>query len=160
MSATDLTNDGLFFLICLLTVLLVLFIVQVIRTPLPLARAAEQPVLNLPEPPPPAPAAPAPPPALPVRRPQAPAFPAGEPAVNGHSGNGAYSARHASPYAPVSRPKVTGGPPWGPAPMPPHLDGQESLSAGHPARLPSGRSAGPAQRHAPARAAAGPAAVM
>jgi hypothetical protein len=48
--------------------LLVMFIVQVIRTPPELAEATEQPVLNLPEPPPPAPAAPAPPPALPVRR--------------------------------------------------------------------------------------------
>jgi hypothetical protein len=54
MSGPDLTNDGLFFLICLLTVLLVMFIVQVIRTPLELAGATEQPVLNLPEPPPPA----------------------------------------------------------------------------------------------------------
>jgi hypothetical protein len=61
MSGPDLMNDGLFFLICLLTVLLVMFIVQVIRTPLELARPADQPVLNLPEPPPPAPAAPAPP---------------------------------------------------------------------------------------------------
>jgi hypothetical protein len=160
MSGADLTNEGLFFLLCLLTVLLVMFIVQVIRTPLEVARPAEQPVLNLPEPPPPVPAGPAPPRALPVRRPQVPAFPAAEPAMNGQSGNGAYSARHASPYAPVSRPEVTGGPPWGPAPRPSDLDGAESLSAGHPARLPSGRSAGPAQWHALARAAAGPAAVM
>jgi hypothetical protein len=144
MSGADLTNEGLFFLLCLLTVLLVMFIVQVIRTPLEVARPAEQPVLNLPEPPPPAPAAPAPSPALPVRRPQVPAFPATEPAMNGQSGNGGYSARHASVYVPmVSRPRVTGGPPWDPAPRPRDLDGRESLSAGHPARLTS-LSGGPA----------------
>src|SRR5215469_15865570 len=137
MSGADLTNEGLFFLICLLTLLLVMFIVQVIRTPLEVARPAEQPVLNLPEPPPPAPAMPA---ALPVRWPPAPAFPAAQPAVNGQSGNGGYSARHASVYVPmVSRPSVTGGPPWGPAPRPSDLDDPESLSlsAGQPAHLPS-----------------------
>ena len=37
MSGAELTNDSLFFLICLLTLLLVLFIVQVIRTPLELS---------------------------------------------------------------------------------------------------------------------------
>src|SRR5215469_6563327 len=133
MGGSDLTNDGLFFLICLLTVLLVLFIVQVIRTPLEVARPTEQPVLNLPEPPPPAPAVPVPPAALPV-----PAFPATEPAMNGQSGNGGYSARHASVYVPIfARPKVTGGPPWDPAPRPPDADGPEALSAGRPARLPS-----------------------
>ena len=145
MSGADLTNGGLFFLIYLLTLLLVMFIVQVIRTPLEVARPAEQPVLNLPEPPPPAPAAPAAAPALPLRRPQAPAFPTAQPAVNGQSGNGGYAARHASVYAPmVSPPNVSGGPPWGPAPRPPDQDGRESLSAGHPARLLSlsaGRSA-------------------
>jgi hypothetical protein len=160
MSGPDLMNDGLFFLICLLTVLLVMFIVQVIRTPLELARPADQPVLNLPEPPPPAPAAPAPPPALPARRPQVPAFPAAQPAMNGQSGNGGYSARHASAYqSMVSRPEVTGAPPWDPAPRPPDLDGRESLSAGHPASwpslsvghrasLPPGCSAGRARWHA------------
>src|SRR5215469_11245994 len=107
MGGSDLTNDGLFFLICLLTVLLVLFIVQVIRTPLEVARPTEQPVLNLPEPPPPAPAVTAPPQGLPVRRPQVPAFPATEPAMNGRFGNGGYSARHASVYVPmVARPNV------------------------------------------------------
>jgi hypothetical protein len=129
MRGPDLANDGLFFLICLLTVLLVMFIVQVIRTPLELAEATEQPVLNLPEPPPPAPAAPAPPPALPVRRPPVPAFPAAPGAMNGQPVNGGYTARHASAYVPVdSWPKVTGGPPWDPAPRPPDVDGRESLS--------------------------------
>jgi hypothetical protein len=132
MSGPDLTNDGLFFLICLLTVLLVMFIVQVIRTPLEFAGATEQPVLNLPEPPPPAPAAPAtpaPPPALPVRRPPVPVFPAAPGAMNGQSGNGGYTARHASAYVPVvSWPNVAGGPPWDPAPRPSDVDGRESLS--------------------------------
>jgi len=155
MSGAELTNDSLFFLICLLTLLLVLFIVQVIRTPLEVARPTGQPVLNLPEPPPPAPAALAPPPAMPLRRPQAPAFPTAQPAVNGQSGNGGYAARHASVYAPmVSRPEVTGGPPWGPAPRPPDQDGRESLSAGHPARLPS-LSAGHRATLPPARPARG-----
>ena len=159
MSGADLTNP-LFIFICLMTVLLALFIYEVIRTPLEISRATEQPVLNLPEPPPPGPAAPAAPPALPVR--QAPVFPAGsgaQPAMAGQAGNGAYSARHASAYAPVvSRPKVTGGPPWGPAPKPPDLEdraflsaghpvGLPSLSAGHPARLASGRLTGTARWH-------------
>jgi hypothetical protein len=106
-----------------MTVLLVLFIVQVIRTPLEPARPTQQPVLNLPEPRPLAPAMPAPSPALPVRRPQ---VPAAQPAMNGQSGNGDYSARHASVDVPmVNQPDVTGGPPWDPAPRPPDLDGRD-----------------------------------
>ena len=42
MSGADLTNGGLFFLIYLLTLLLVMFIVQVIRTPLEVARPTGQ----------------------------------------------------------------------------------------------------------------------
>ena len=141
MSGADLTN--LFFvLICLMTVLLVLFLYEVVRTPPELARATEQPVLNLPEPPPPAPAAPPSPPraatALPVRRPpQVPMFAVFSAGAAGQPGNGSYAARHASPYMPVSRPTVVGGPPWDPAPRPPDGNGGASLSARRPVRLPS-----------------------
>lgn len=121
MSGADLTNP-FFIFICLMTLLLVLFLYEVVRTPPELTGPTEQPVLNLPEPAPPAPAAPplepSPPPA---RRQQAPVFPV---AGGGQSENGGYSARHASAYVPVvSRPKVSGRPPWDPAPEPPDLDG-------------------------------------
>jgi hypothetical protein len=148
MSGADLTN--LFFvLICLMTVLLVLFLYEVVRTPLELARATEQPVLNLPEPPPPVPAAPPSPPraaaALPVRRPpQVPMFPVFSAGPAGQPGNGNYAARHASPYVPVSRPRVAGGPPWDLAPRPQDGNGRASLPVRHPGRLPSLWSARPA----------------
>lgn len=126
MSGAALTNDGLLGLILLMTALLMLFLFEIVRLPPQLARPTEQPVLNLPEPPPPAPPAPpVPPPALPSRRPRTHA------AVNGASraglagltGNPAPAPRHAAGAPPVIiRPKVSGGPPWGPAPKPPGLD--------------------------------------
>jgi Rhomboid family len=148
MSGADLTNLY-FVLICLMAVLLVLFLYEVVRTPLELARATEQPVLNLPEPPPPAPAAPAAPSraaaALPVRRPpQIPTFPVFSAGAAGQTGNGSYAARHASPYVPISRTRVAGGPPWDPAPRPSDGNGRASLPARHPGRLPSLWAARPA----------------
>jgi hypothetical protein len=150
MSGAALTNDGLLGLVLVMTGLLVMFIVEIVRLPPELARPTEQPVLNLPEPPPPAPAAPAP--VLPVRRPRVPAGmngAAGQPGMTGLaelaglaglSGNGAHAPRHAAQPPPViTRPQVSGGPPWDPAPKPPGLDNEgpgriTPLSAGIPAR--------------------------
>jgi hypothetical protein len=125
------TDEGIFFLVLFLTLLLLLFIYAVIRVPPELAGSQEQPVLDLPEPPAPAPPAAGPQP-LPVRRPRAPAPPAppvpsASPAPSagafGQSSNGGYAARHATVAVPViTPPKVSGGPPWGPAPKPPGLE--------------------------------------
>jgi hypothetical protein len=128
MSGT-MTDEGIFFLVLFLALLLVLFIYAVIRVPPELAESQEQPVLDLPAPPPSAPTAPAPQP-LPVRRPRtlAPpvaASPVPAPAAPafGGSSNGGYAARHATVAVPViTPPKVSGGPPWGPAPKPPGLE--------------------------------------
>jgi hypothetical protein len=128
MSGT-MTDKGIFFLVLFLALLLVLFIYAVIRVPPELADSQEQPVLDQPEPPPSAPTAPAPQP-LPVRRPRtlAPpvaASPVPAPAAPafGGSSNGGYAARHATVAVPViTAPKVSGGPPWGPAPKPPGLE--------------------------------------
>ncbi len=128
MSGT-MTDKGIFFLVLFLALLLVLFIYAVIRVPPELADSQEHPVLDLPEPPPPAPTAPAPQP-LPVRRPRtlappvpAPPVPAPPAPAFGGSSNGGYAARHATVAVPViTAPKVSGGPPWGPAPKPPGLE--------------------------------------
>jgi hypothetical protein len=133
MSGT-MTDKGIFFLVLFLALLLVLFIYAVIRVPPELADSQEQPVLDLPEPSPLAPTASAPQP-LPVRRPRSLAPPVPAPAVPpppvpapaaaafGGSGNGGYAARHATVAVPViTAPKVSGGPPWGPAPKPPGLE--------------------------------------
>ena len=128
MSGT-MTDKGIFFLVLFLALLLVLFIYAVIRVPPELADSHEQPVLDQPGPPPSAPTAPAPQP-LPVRRPRtlAPpvaASPVPAPAAPafGGSSNGGYAARHATVAVPViTAPKVSGGPPWGPAPKPPGLE--------------------------------------
>ncbi len=133
MSGT-MTDKGIFFLVLFLALLLVLFIYAVIRVPPELADSQEQPVLDQPEPPPSAPTAPAPQP-LPVRRPRtlappvaapavpAPAVPAPAAPAFGGPSNGGYAARHATVAVPViTAPKVSGGPPWGPAPKPPGLE--------------------------------------
>jgi hypothetical protein len=145
-------NDGLLGLVLVMTGLLAMFIFEIVRLPPELARPTEQPVLNLPEPPPPAPAVPAP--VLPVRRPRMPAAmtgAAGQPGVAGLAGlggNGAHAPRHAAQPPPVIvRPKVSGAPPWGPAPKPPGVDGEGPgwlmpLSAGIPARPPPSRASG------------------
>ncbi|MGN6174470.1 MAG: hypothetical protein ACTHPS_16250 [Streptosporangiaceae bacterium] len=128
MSGT-MTDKGIFFLVLFLALLLVLFIYAVIRVPPELADSQEQPVLDLPEPPPSAPTASAPQP-LPVRRPRtlappvpAPAVPAPAVPAFGGPSNGGYAARHATVAVPViTPPKVSGGPPWEPAPKPPGLE--------------------------------------
>jgi len=138
MSGT-MTDKGIFFLVLFLALLLVLFIYAVIRVPPELADSQEQPVLDQPEAPPPVPTAPAHQP-LPVRRPRtltppvaaspvpapavpAPAVPAAAAPAFGGSSNGGYAARHATVAVPViTAPKVSGGPPWGPAPKPPGLE--------------------------------------
>jgi hypothetical protein len=132
MSGT-MTDKGIFFLVLFLALLLVLFIYAVIRVPPDRADSQEQPVLDQPEPPP-APTAPAPQP-LPVRQPRTlaspvaaspvAASPVAAPAAPafGGSSNGGYAARHATVAVPViTAPKVSGGPPWGPAPKPPGLE--------------------------------------
>jgi len=114
-----LTDKGVFFLVLFLAFLLILFIYAVITMPPEAAGSQEQPVLDLPAPPLPAPPAPAPEP-LPVRRPRTHASQAG---AFGQPSNGGYAARHATVAVPViTPPKVSGGPPWGPAPKPPGLE--------------------------------------
>jgi hypothetical protein len=156
MSRAALMNEGVLCLVLLMTALLVSFIYQIVRLPPELARPTEQPVLNLPEPPPPAPPVPVPPrpagrprPPLPARRPWPAASLGGAASPPGQAG---YPVPGATAAVPVSsRPKVSGAPPWGPAPKPPGLDEAEGygmqLSAPIPARPPSGRPAGPRRWH-------------
>jgi hypothetical protein len=116
-----LTDRGVFFLVLFLTLLLILFIYAVITMPPEAAGSQEQPVLDMPAPPMPAPPAPAPEP-LPVRRPRTLASQP-QPGAFGQPGNGGYAARHATVAVPViTPPKVSGGPPWGPAPKPPGVE--------------------------------------
>jgi hypothetical protein len=103
MSHAALVNDVLFSFVVFLTLLLVMFIYAVIRMPPELADSPEPPMLTPPAPP-----------ALPVRPPPRPAT------LPGQSGKAGYTARHTTAAAPViDPPKVSGGPPWEPAPEPP-----------------------------------------
>jgi hypothetical protein len=107
MGHATLVNDGLFWFVILLTLLLLMFICAVIATPPEDAVRTEPPTLNAPAPPPPAPAA-----ALPAGRPQALPSPAG---AARRSGGAGYAARHTPAAAPaISRPKVSSGPAWRP----------------------------------------------
>jgi hypothetical protein len=110
MSQAGMANDGVFCFMVVLTLLLVMFIYAVISTPPEPADSPEPPVLK--------PAAPPSPPPLPVR-PRATTPPSG---AADQSGDAGYAARHASAAVPVIEPpKVSGGPPWGPASMPPGM---------------------------------------
>lgn len=114
-----LADRGAFFLVLFLALLLILFIYAVITMPPEAAGSEEQPALDTPAPALPAPSAPAPEP-LPVRRPRTVTS---QPGAFGQSGNGGYAARHATVAVPViTSPKVSGGPPWGPAPKPPGVE--------------------------------------
>jgi hypothetical protein len=156
MSRAALMNEGVLCLMILMTALLASFIYQIVRLPPELARPAEQSVLNLPEPPPPAPPVPALP--LPARRPRPP-LPArrSRPAASvtgaaGPPGQAGHPVPGAAAAVPVSsRPKVSGAPPWGPAPRPPGLDEAAGysmqLSAPIPADPPAGQPAGPGRWH-------------
>ena len=106
MTRAALVNGVVFWLVVVMTVLLVMFIYAVITTPRQDAAPAEPPVLE---------------PsaldwttsaALPAQRPLAPASPAG---VTGQPGGTGYPARHTTAAAPViSPPKASSGPRWGP----------------------------------------------
>jgi hypothetical protein len=104
MSHAALVNDGLFWLVLFMTVLLAMFVCAVVVTPPEAAdRSSEEPELGPLGLPPPAPV-----PALPARRPQAPASPAGPDRLAGATG---YAARHTPAAAPVIfAPKAPSGP--------------------------------------------------
>jgi len=103
MTRAALVDGVVFWLVVVMTVLLVMFIYAVITTPRQDAAPAEPPVLE--------------PSALewtarPAQRSLAPASPAG---VTGQPGGTGYPARHGHAAAPViSPPKVSSGPRWGP----------------------------------------------
>jgi hypothetical protein len=109
MSHAALVNGTLFWLVVLLTLLLVLFVYAVVvarpEDDVPAGASAPgsltvESVVRTP---------PAPAPALPVRRPKAPVPPAGD---AGQPGGTGYTARHTPAAAPViSPPKVPTGPP-------------------------------------------------
>jgi hypothetical protein len=104
-------SEVLFWFVVVLTLLLVMFIGVVVRTPPGTADSPQPPEFS-------APAPPAPP--L-VWRPQAAAF-AG---AGGRSARAGYRPRHAGALKPelmvAGRLQVPGGPPWEPAPKPPGL---------------------------------------
>ena len=100
MSHATLVNDGLFWFVIFLTLLLVMFIYAVIVTPPEDAVRTGPPTLNTPAPPPPAPAG----------RPQAHTSPAG---AARQSGGADYAARHTPAAVPViSPPTASGGLLW------------------------------------------------
>ncbi len=102
MTHAALVNGVVFWLVAVMTVLLVTFIYAVITTPPQDAAPAEPPALEWT-----APAS-----ARPAQRPLAPASPAG---VTGQPGGTGYPARHTTSAAPViSPPKASSGPRWGP----------------------------------------------
>jgi hypothetical protein len=88
MSHATLVNDGLFWFVILLTLLLMMFIYAVIATPPDDAVRAEPPTLN----------ASAPAAALSAGRPQAPTSPAG---AARQSGDAHHAARHTTAAVPV-----------------------------------------------------------
>jgi hypothetical protein len=115
-----LDSEFLFWLMAGLTLLLLMFIVAILRTPSEPARSPQPPVPARPAPPrpPPAPLAGWP---LPVPL-------AGEAARPGRPG---YRPRHAGAPEPdpatSGRSRASGGPPWGPAPLPPGPPGSYVL---------------------------------
>ena len=110
MSRADLVNNGFFFIVAFLALLLLMCLYAVIALSPEDSVRTEPPTLRAPTQPPRA--------ARPQLRP-ATAL-AGD---AGRSGAAGYAARHATAAAPVTnRPKVSGRPPWGPAPRPPGLD--------------------------------------
>lgn len=103
-------NDGLFLLLALMVLLLVMFLYAVITLSPEDAIRTEPPVLNLPAPPPPSPV---------VRWSQTPPVPAAAAGQPRHAAGPAWKSDALVP-APhgVHRPKISGGPPWEPAPRP------------------------------------------
>ncbi len=109
MSHAALVNEVLFWLVVLMTLLLVLFVCAVVvarpEDAAPAEASAPEPLAVIPV----ARTPPAPAPALPVRRPPASTSPFG---AAGQAGSTGYAARHTPASAPViSRPKVPTGPP-------------------------------------------------
>ena len=122
MTHAALTNAALFVFLVFMTVLLVSFVGAVIAAPpAPPAPAGEAPA-PLTVQPLARPAAQPPSPPLPRRRPLATASAAG--AANWSTDADAASPNGAAmpAYTRVDRLKVSGGPPWGPAPKPPGPD--------------------------------------
>ena len=105
-------NDGLLLLLALMTVLLVMFVYAVITLSPHDAAHTEPPGLNLPATAPPRPASPW------LQTAAAPAAAAGQP---GHTASPVrdLDALVSAPSA-VPRRRVSGRPPWEPAPQPPH----------------------------------------
>lgn len=106
MGHATLTSNSLFWLVVLLTLLLVMFLYAVIATPPEDAVRTEPPALRPPAPPPPAPSA-----ARPARA-QAPVSAEG---AAGQSASAGYAGRHtAAPPPVISPPKASTGPRRGP----------------------------------------------
>ena len=103
-------NDGLLLLLALMTLLLVMFLYAVITLSPEDAIGSEPPVLNLPAPPPPSPVG---------QWSQTRAVPAAAAGQPSHTAGPAWNsdAPVPAPYR-VHRPKVSGRPPWEPAPRP------------------------------------------
>jgi hypothetical protein len=140
-------SEVLFWFVVVLTLLLVVFISVVVRTPSGTAGSPQPPGFSAPVPPPPSRP-------LFVRWPEA-VVSAG---AGGRSARAGYRPRHAGALKPelvvAGRLQVPGGPPWDPAPKPPGLaarstvpwlavPGQVSRKAGACRELPPGP--GPAQ---------------
>lgn len=119
MSLATLRADGILAVLGILVLLLVMSIIAIIRQPRWLPEAADEDAAADPE----APAAAAPGTRQPAgQEVSRSAQPAGAMAA-AMAGQADYPPRHirdAEPgFSTAGRPKVTGGPPWGPAPRPP-----------------------------------------
>ena len=119
MTHAALINAALFCFLVLLTLLLVTFIGAVIVAPAPPPNSPP-PLTVEPLAPPPA-QPPAPPAPLPRRRPLATATAAGT--TRWSADTDAATDAPIPVYNRIGRPKVSGEPPWGPAPKPPGMDG-------------------------------------
>jgi len=113
-------SEVLFWFVVVLTLLLVMFIGVVVRTPSGTADSPQPPEFSAPAPPPP-------PRPLSVRWPEA-VVSAGAGERSAHAG---YRPRHAGALKPelmvAGRLQVPGGPPWEPAPKPPGLAARSTV---------------------------------
>ena len=131
MTHAALTNPALFYFLVFITLLLVMFLGAVIAAPPASSGSPAPPVLEVHALP--VVQAAAPPAPLPVRRPRATAPAAGTAGWSAAADNAAsHDAAPMPVYSSVRRPKVSGSPPWGPAPKPPGPDpwAAENLSPG------------------------------
>jgi hypothetical protein len=121
MTHAALVDPALFFFLVFMTLLLVMFLGAVIVAPPAFPGSPAPPVLEVHAMP--VVQAPAPPAPLPRRQPRAAAPAAGAAGWSADADNAAsHDAAPIPVYDSVRRPKVSGSPPWGPAPKPPGPD--------------------------------------